>query len=135
MASDGYVRLIVGNLLSNARKYSPPGSTIDVRIERSPECARVSVSDRGIGLSGDQLEAVFTPFFRAPAATAQASGVGLGLTVCKRLVEIQGGTIHAEPRPGGGTTFWFTLLPAEDAGPGSPIAEEPADTSAVPAAP
>jgi len=130
MASDGYVRLIVGNLLSNARKYSAPGSAIDITIERTPEYARISVSDRGIGLREDQLEAVFTPFFRAPAATAHAAGVGLGLTVCKRLVEIQGGSIHAERRPGGGTTFSFTLLRAEDPAAGQ-AGDECADSQPV----
>lgn len=109
IASEGYLRLIVGNLLSNARKYSRPGSPIEVGISRAPQWVRIGVSDRGIGISEDQLEAVFSPYFRAPAATAHAAGVGLGLTVCKRLVEIQGGEIRAERRAGGGTTFAFTL--------------------------
>lgn len=131
LANDGYLRLIVGNLLSNARKYSPPGSAIDVTIERTTQYAQISVGDRGIGLSGDQLEAVFTPFFRAPAATAHAAGVGLGLTVCKRLVEIQGGTIRATCRPGGGTTFSFTLPRAEEPGLSALPADDAPDSQGV----
>lgn len=126
IASEGYLRLIVGNLLSNARKYSPPGSPIEVAISRTPEWVRIGVSDRGIGISEDQLEAVFSPYFRAPAATAHAAGVGLGLTVCKRLVEIQGGEIRAERRAGGGTCFAFTLPAA--------AGQEDADESASVAA-
>ncbi|MEO6397571.1 MAG: PAS domain S-box protein [Tepidiformaceae bacterium] len=109
MANASFFRHIVANLLSNARKYSPPGTTIDVTIERDGDFAAVSVSDCGIGLRQEQIEAVFTPFFRSKEGAARASGIGLGLTVCKRFVEMQGGEIRAEPRAGGGATFRFTL--------------------------
>jgi PAS domain S-box-containing protein len=109
MGHEGSIRQIVGNLLSNATKYSPPGSAIDVSLERMGEMAVVSVSDRGHGLAAETIEQVFEPFFRAAATTRQAKGIGLGLTVCKRLVERQGGRIWAEARAGGGASFRFTL--------------------------
>ena len=113
-ANADYVRLIVGNLLSNARKYSPSGGRIDVLIDRDGDFAAVTVSDRGIGLKQEQLADVFEPFFRSQEGAAHASGIGLGLTVCKRFVELQGGTISAAARPGGGSSFRFTLPLAID---------------------
>ncbi len=115
-ANASYVRHIVGNLLSNARKYSPAGAPIDVTIERDGDYAAVSVSDKGIGLKQEQLDEIFEPFFRSKEGAARASGIGLGLTVCKRFVEIQGGQISAASRPGGGSIFRFTLPLAIEVG-------------------
>lgn len=108
-ANADYVRHILVNLLGNARKYSPAGTSIDVAIEKDGDYAAVSVSDRGIGLKQEQLDEIFEPFFRSKEGAARASGIGLGLTVCKRFVEIQGGSISATSRTGGGSTFRFTL--------------------------
>jgi two-component system sensor histidine kinase KdpD len=102
------VEQVLENLLSNAEKYSPPGETIDVVLEQGDGEQSVRVSDRGIGIQGGQGWP-FEAFHRSPEATAMNGGIGIGLTVCKRLVEAQGGTIWARNRKGGGAEFWFTL--------------------------
>lgn len=109
LGSEAYIRLIVGNLLSNARKYSPAGTEISVSTRTEGTFAEVQVADAGMGLNEDGLDEVFEPFFRTRQAAERATGIGLGLTVCKRLVEAQGGSIHAFRRPGGGSVFAFTL--------------------------
>jgi signal transduction histidine kinase len=104
---------VLENLLSNAAKYSAPDAPIEVIVSTTENgWPRVEVLDRGIGFAGLEAEQLFTPFYRARAATQMASGMGLGLAVCKRSVEAQGGTIIAAARPGGGASFSVTLPPA-----------------------
>jgi signal transduction histidine kinase len=109
MGHPAYLRQIFQNLVGNARKYSPAGSDIDVRIERSGSEVIVSVEDRGMGIGREEATRLFQPFFRTDEAARARAGLGLGLTVCKRLVEHQGGRIWAEPRDGGGTAFRFAM--------------------------
>jgi PAS domain S-box-containing protein len=101
---------VLENLLNNGAKYSPPDSTIEVELSidggGSP---RVAVLDRGIGLGEVEQEQMFTPFYRSGRAMKMASGMGLGLAVCRRIVDVQGGSIFAESRQGGGAVFSFTL--------------------------
>ncbi|MEO9253963.1 MAG: PAS domain S-box protein [Tepidiformaceae bacterium] len=104
-----YVEQIIGNLVTNAVKYSPPGTAIDVRAFGTESHLTVLVEDRGQGITEDEASQVFAPFYRSQRTAKQASGIGLGLAVCKRLVEVQGGTIWATPREGGGTSVAFTL--------------------------
>jgi signal transduction histidine kinase len=105
-----YVELLLGNLLSNADKYSPAGRPIDVVLQVVDGEARVAVLDRGMGLPDDATAAdLFTPFYRAAAAREQASGMGIGLAVCKRLAEAQGGRVWAAARDGGGAEVGFAL--------------------------
>jgi signal transduction histidine kinase len=73
----------------------------------------VSVIDGGTGISPEDVRRIFEPFERG-AGSGAVQGLGVGLTVCKRLAEAQGGRICAEPRPGGGSIFSFTLTPAAD---------------------
>jgi signal transduction histidine kinase len=110
-----FIRQILGNLLTNAAKYSPPGAPIEVEVQRRGDDGVVLVSDRGFGIGDDSLAHIFEPFYRAEEHARKASGVGLGLAVCKRLVEEQGGAIWAEARSGGGTVFAFSfpLIEAE----------------------
>jgi signal transduction histidine kinase len=104
------VEQVVRNLISNAAKYGA-GRPIVVALRASDEerGAVVRVLDRGLGVSADETESLFRPFFRAPSAAAVSSGAGVGLYVCRRLVEAMGGHMWARPREGGGAEFGFWL--------------------------
>lgn len=77
-------------------------------VQRVDQSAQVVVADRGIGIKGDG-STLFEAFYRENEAGQYTSGMGIGLTVCKRLVEAMGGEIQAAPREGGGALFSFTL--------------------------
>jgi PAS domain S-box-containing protein len=110
------VELVIENLLSNADKYSPPEAPIDVQITAHGDEALVSVLDRGIGMCEADTERLFTPFYRTEAAKRRANGIGIGLAVCRRVIDSQGGRIWAAPRPGGGSELAFALPLALDPG-------------------
>jgi PAS domain S-box-containing protein len=103
------IELLIENLVSNADKYSPAGEPIEVLIETSDGEACLRVLDRGIGIAAENADDVFTTFFRTDEARRSASGMGVGLSVCKRIVEAQGGRIWAGPRDGGGSDVGFAL--------------------------
>jgi PAS domain S-box-containing protein len=87
---------VLDNLLSNAVKYSPSGGEISVAVDSERNGVRLAVSDEGIGLPAGQTELIFEPFGRAPnAATQQIPGLGLGLSICKQLIEAHGGRMWA----------------------------------------
>jgi PAS domain S-box-containing protein len=111
-----YLELVMENLLSNADKYSPAHSDVDVVIRVDEADALVSVLDRGIGIGAADAEKLFTPFYRTDAAKSHANGIGIGLAVCKRVVDSQGGRIWARPRQGGGSELAFALPLATDFG-------------------
>ncbi|HEX6827990.1 MAG TPA: ATP-binding protein [Burkholderiales bacterium] len=101
---------VLGNILSNADKYSPAGAEIAVEAAAGPEGVTVRVRDQGPGLPADALDRVFEKFYRADTpGTRAAQGYGLGLYICRELVAAHGGTIRAENNPGGGAVFSFTL--------------------------
>ncbi|WNG18709.1 PAS domain-containing protein [Cystobacter fuscus] len=103
------------HLLENALKYSPMKGPIRVTLTRKGAEALVSVSDRGIGIPEDQQALLFERFFRARNAPVSGfGGLGLGLYICRYLIERHGGRIWAESQDGQGTTFRFTL-PVEPA--------------------
>lgn len=108
------LELIWVNLLENAIHYSPAGSTVVLRVQpNGAGFARVSVEDSGPGISTEELPRIFDRFHRADPSRARSSGgFGLGLAICKALVEAYGGQIEAVNRPGGGTEVWVQL-PAE----------------------
>ncbi|AKJ01422.1 PAS domain S-box-containing protein [Archangium gephyra] len=109
---------VLANLLENARKYSPLKGPIRVTLTRNGAEALVSVSDSGIGIPADQQAHLFERFFRARNAPVSCfGGLGLGLYICRHLVEHHGGRIWAESQDGQGTTFRFTL-PVEAPPPG-----------------
>jgi signal transduction histidine kinase len=114
MGNEVYVEQILVNLISNAEKYSPPGSEIEVVLSTEERWRVVRVLDRGIGLDGANPEDLFDAFYRSDTASQISAGLGVGLAVCKRLVEAQGGQIWAKPREGGGSEFGFTLPLCED---------------------
>jgi PAS domain S-box-containing protein len=110
MGEPTLVTLVIENLLTNAIKYSPAGQPIEVTACPSEDGgAVIHVLDRGIGLSQEDLATIFEPFQRGAAAKERASGMGLGLAVCQKVVAEQRGRIGGHPRPGGGADFWFSL--------------------------
>jgi signal transduction histidine kinase len=101
---------ILRNLLENAVKYSPDGGHITVSIKSENGNLVVAVKDEGIGISQRDQDRLFKPFERLEFSQAKTvQGIGLGLLVCKRLVEAHGGRIRVESEPGCGATFLFTL--------------------------
>ena len=110
------IELLVENVLSNAAKYSAPETEIDVVLQAHGREAQVLVLDRGIGIGESDTAALFAPFYRADSAKRQANGIGVGLAVCKRVVESHGGRIWAKPRDGGGSEFGFALPIRHDSG-------------------
>ena len=100
------------NLIENAIKYTPAGSPIDLSAIQDGAAVVIEVADRGPGLPPGDEQRIFEKFYRA-RAPQNGSGVGLGLTICRGMVEAHGGRIWAENRSGGGAVFRFTL-PIED---------------------
>ncbi len=109
------IRQVLLNLLGNAVKFTERGS-----LEVNIECAgldndaqprlRIAVSDTGIGIAPEALGSIFEPFVQLDASHARKfGGIGLGLAISRRLVELMKGDIGVERRPGGGSTFWFSL--------------------------
>ena len=115
MADSLRVRQVFSNLLSNASKYSADGDVIVVRAERSDGHVRVSIRDRGAGIPADQQAGLFERFYRVRPGNEEP-GIGLGLAICKGIVEAHGGSIGVESEPGTGTTVWFTLPVADEPG-------------------
>lgn len=105
------IEQVLLNLIANAVKFSPPGGCVRLETGVRGRQWQVSISDCGIGIPRDELDLIFKPFHRSSNVLAQAAcGVGLGLSICRRLVLAHGGTIVAEsPGPGQGSTFRVTL--------------------------
>jgi len=115
LGGDSYVEQVLGNYLGNATKYSPPGSTVRVSLAAEDEGVTVRVVDDGPGLSPNAAEHVFELFYRAPEAVATAGGAGIGLFVCRKLVEAMHGRVWASSTPGaGGAEFCFWLPAAAE---------------------
>jgi signal transduction histidine kinase len=102
------VKRVITNLLSNALKYSPPGSPVVVRIDRQGDEQVVSVADQGVGIAVADVPRLFEKYFRTEAGR-QSGGHGLGLYIARRIVEASGGRIWVESEPGRGSTFRFSL--------------------------
>ena len=104
-----HVGQVVQNLLSNAAKYSATGSKVEVVVRPEDGGVTTRVLDEGEGLPAESSEQLFELFYRAPEAARRASGAGIGLFVCRQLVEGMGGRIWARPREGRGAEFGFWL--------------------------
>jgi signal transduction histidine kinase len=109
LGEETYVEQVVRNLLTNAAKYSDEGRPIAVTVRVEDDEAVVRVLDEGIGIAGDDAAKAFELFFRSKSATRMASGAGIGLFVCRQLVEAMGGRIWATPRETAGTEVGFSL--------------------------
>lgn len=101
---------VLDNLLDNAVRYSPAGSTVSVVTARRASGAEISVSDAGPGLSAEQLEHIFERFYRAdPSRQRGTGGTGLGLAISRAIAHAHGGELLVESAPGRGTTFILQL--------------------------
>jgi signal transduction histidine kinase len=108
-ADERKVRQVVLNLLSNAIKFTPEGGRIDVGAARKDGVVEVSVSDTGVGIAPEDQEAVFEEFRQVGTADKKVEGTGLGLTLCRKFVELHDGKIWVESELGKGSTFTFTI--------------------------
>jgi signal transduction histidine kinase/DNA-binding response OmpR family regulator/ligand-binding sensor domain-containing protein len=109
----GKFKQVLYNLVSNAAKFSRSNSTVTIRARRNdthPDTVTVTVTDSGIGIAPEHLGVIFDEFQQLDSATSRRyGGTGLGLSLVKKYVELQGGTMHVESTPGEGSEFSFTL--------------------------
>jgi signal transduction histidine kinase len=106
----GRVEQVLGNLLSNAAKYGTPGTAILVTVSASNGWVEVEVTNRGPGIPTEELPHLFSRYYRTrEALTSHVHGIGLGLYLCRELVEAHGGRIWCESTPGRSTSVHFTL--------------------------
>src|SRR5262249_8813468 len=103
------IRQVVLNLLSNAIKFTPEGGQIEVGAVPKDGLVEVSVSDTGIGIAPEDQEKVFEEFRQVGTAAKKVEGTGLGLTLCRKFVELHGGEIWVKSELGAGSTFSVTL--------------------------
>ena len=100
---------VLRNLVNNAIKFSPPGASIELTVDLSDDSTMLAVRDQGPGIPDDECETVFDKFVQAKATATGAGGTGLGLTICRQLVALHQGTIHAEPTHGQGALVRVVL--------------------------
>jgi signal transduction histidine kinase/HAMP domain-containing protein len=108
IADSAGIRHVFANLLSNALRFTMPGGTVTVGAGQEGDFVRFFVEDTGAGIASEHMSHLFEQFFRVPGQDVR-SGVGLGLSIVKELVEAQGGTVSSQSRPGQGSVFSFTL--------------------------
>ncbi len=116
------IEQVLINLLENAVRYTPQGSELDITAEMSTNAVEIAVADRGAGIPKGREEHLFEKFYQARHEAAQ-SGVGLGLAICRAIVEAHGGRINAQNRIDGGAVFTF-VLPIEQAPPVMELEED-----------
>lgn len=103
------LRAVLGNIIGNAVKYSPPGTAILVSAGMVGNEINIAVQDEGPGISPEHLPHIFDQFYRAQPTQARAKGYGLGLYIARTLIELHGGTIQVTSELGRGTRFILTL--------------------------
>ncbi|MDD5274524.1 MAG: sensor histidine kinase KdpD [Methylovulum sp.] len=109
------IEQVLINLLENALRYTRDGSPLEIRAEASADAVEISLADQGPGVPEGSKDKLFEKFYRVQCEAAQ-SGVGLGLAICKAIVEVHGGSIQAQNRPTGGAVFSF-IIPLDHAPP------------------
>ncbi len=115
-AETTYVEQVLRNFLTNAAKYSQPTEAIEIVVEAAGDQVSVRVLDRGIGVDDTTADKAFDLFYRTPEATRAAAGAGIGLFVCRQLVDAMSGRTWMRGRDGGGTEVGFSLpvVPIDD---------------------
>ena len=108
-ADERKIKQVMLNLLSNAIKFTPEGGRIEVRAVRVNGFSQVSVTDTGIGIAPEDQAAVFDEFRQVGTNAARREGTGLGLALCRKFIELHGGTIWVQSQVGAGSTFTFTI--------------------------
>ena len=104
------ILIVFNNLVKNAIEFTPSGGQIGIDVSRQDREAHVAVWDTGIGISEDQLEKIFLPFYQVEdSLTREHEGMGLGLSIAKGMIELCGGRIWVESMPGKGSRFTFSL--------------------------
>ncbi|MBK8816519.1 MAG: sensor histidine kinase KdpD [Methylococcaceae bacterium] len=102
------IEQVLVNLLENALRYTPPETTIDIHVEQLPSEVKIAIADQGPGLPKGRENHLFEKFYQARSEGPQ-SGVGLGLAICRAIIEAHGGIINARNKPEGGAIFTFSL--------------------------
>jgi signal transduction histidine kinase len=113
---------VLSNLLSNALRFTGPGGAVSVSAEAETGMVRFAVTDTGAGITADDVNRIFEPFYRVPGQ-GKPTGIGLGLAIVKEIIKTHGGSVGVDSTPGKGSTFWFTL-------PQAGIARPPAGSQA-----
>lgn len=103
-----HVSFVVMNLLLNALKYSSPGSPVELRVTAETGAIELYVADRGIGIPEEELNLLFSPFFRA-SNVGDRPGTGMGLAIVKKSAQLIGAQVRVAARAGGGTEFKVSL--------------------------
>jgi K+-sensing histidine kinase KdpD len=119
-AQEGWIEQVLANYLENAEKYAGEGVPIRIELAELDSEVTLRVIDSGRGINEAQARHVFEPFYRDPDAAAHVGGAGLGLAVCQRLIQLQGGRVWALPADGGGAEFGFALPRSREQVPGEP---------------
>lgn len=101
--------IVIANLMSNAIKYSPENTSITFRLTALGDQCRIEVIDQGVGISEEELSAIFRKYVRGQSA-GQVPGAGLGLSLVSHIVKLHGGAVEIESRPGVGTRM-IVLIP------------------------
>ncbi|MFJ9498170.1 ATP-binding protein [Brevibacillus centrosporus] len=124
MADEKRLVQILYNLLHNALKYTEQG-TISVSVETSDKHAVIRVADTGVGMDEETMSRIFLPYEQGTHGISDGRGIGLGLSICRQLVELHGGTLTVESKPQEGSVFSFQLPFADPSNHSSSQASEP----------
>jgi two-component system, NtrC family, sensor histidine kinase KinB len=108
MADSAMIKHVFANLLSNALRFTSPGGTVTVQAVPESGCIRFSVQNTGKGIPPEHLNRLFEQFYRA-SGQDEKSGIGLGLTIVKEIVQAHSGKVGVENEAGKGSAFHFTL--------------------------
>ena len=114
-ADSGRLDQLFRNLISNALKFSPRGSVIEIAVSQSDDFVVAKILDQGPGIPEDEIDAIFEKFVQSSFTKDASGGTGLGLAICREIVETHGGSIQAKNRTGGGCEFKVSLPVTQDA--------------------